>query len=107
MPGILAVSQGRRTAGAGEASLVVSASAYAGLLSLADQAPLDALPLAARTLDRAKTLGYNQIGQVRCTTANRLVADFGIEHADELLRALYAFGLKQLDSGSRDADLAE
>ena len=107
MPGILAVSQGRRTASGGEAGLVVSSSVYARLLSLADQAPLDALPVAPRTLDRAKTLGYNQIGQVRCTTANRLVADFGVEHADELLRALYAFGLRQQDSGSRDTDPAE
>lgn len=87
--------------------LVVSASVYARLLSLADQAPLENLPLDPRTLARARTMGYNQIGQVRCTTANRLVADFGVEHADELLRALYAFGLKQQDSGSRDVDPVE
>jgi hypothetical protein len=78
-----------------DARLVVSASSYARLLSLADQAPLEGLQLAPRTLDRAKTLGYNQIGQVRSVSANRLVADFGVEHADELLRALFAFGLRQ------------
>lgn len=111
LPGILAVGQGRRAASgpasAGEARLVVSASVYARLLSLADQAPLENLPLDPRTLARARTMGYNQIGQIRCTTANRLVADFGVQHADELLRALYAFGLKQEDSGSRDVDPVE
>jgi hypothetical protein len=87
-----------------EGKLVVSASAYACLLSLADQAPLDGLPLAQRTLARAKTLGYNRIGQVRTTSANQLVADFGIEHADELLRALFVFGLRQQDASDATAD---
>lgn len=110
-PGVAAIGRGRRltdvAAPLGDAKLVVSAGMYARLLSLADQAPLDELPLAPRTLARAKTMGYNQIGQVRCTSADRLVADFGLEHADELLRALYAFGLRQQDSGSRGADLTE
>lgn len=103
LPAVKPLAGSRRVADgalpAVEAKLVVSASAYAGLLSLADQAPLDGLPLAPRTLARAKTLGYNQIGQVRTTSANRLVADFGVEHADELLRALFVFGLRQQDSG--------
>lgn len=111
LPGVVAIGPGRRLADsllpAGEAKLIVPASVYSRLLSLADQAPLDGLPLAPRTLARAKTMGYNQIGQVRCTTANRLVADFGVEHADELLRALYAFGLRQQDSGSVGRELAE
>ena len=111
LPGVVAIGQGRRLADnathAGEPKLIVSANVYARLLTLADQAPLDGLPLAPRTLAHARTLGYNQIGQVRCTTTNRLVADFGVEHADELLRALYAFGLTQQDSGSRSRDLAE
>ena len=81
-----------------EAKLIVSASSYAGLLSLADQAPLDGLPLPALTLARARTLGYNRVGQVRTTSANRLVADFGVEHADELLRALFVYGLRQQDA---------
>ncbi len=80
----------------------ISAESYTRLLSLADQAPLDALALTDRTLARAKTLGYNLIGQVRCTTPNRLVADFGVEPADELLRALFAFGLSQQDPTDRD-----
>ena len=101
-PPVKALGSSRRVAEgalpAGEAKLIVSASAYAGLLSLADQAPLDGLPLAPRTLARARTLGYNQVGQVRTTSTNRLVADFGVEHADELLRALFVFGLRQQDS---------
>ena len=104
MPGVLAVDASRRLSDSAlpacETKLIVSADVYERLLSLADQAPLDGLPVAPRTLARARTLGYNQIGQVRCTTTHRLVADFGVEHADELLRALYAFGLRQQDSGS-------
>jgi hypothetical protein len=109
-PGVLAIGAGRRlsdsAAPAGDAKLIVSAGVYDKLLSLADQAPLDGLPVAPRTLARARTLGYNHVGQVRCTSANRLVLDFGVEHADELLRALYAFGLRQQDSGSGDDDRA-
>lgn len=78
---------------AGEARLVITASAHARLLTLADQAPLEALPLAPRTLAHARTLGYNHIGQVRGTPTDRLRADFGAEHAEELLRALTAYGL--------------
>lgn len=74
----------------------ISPETYARLLSLADQAPLDCLPLTSRTLDRAKTLGYNQIGQIRSTPANRLVGDLGEERAEELHRALYDFGMRQM-----------
>ena len=73
----------------------ISPETYARLLSLADQAPLDCLPLTARTLDRAKTLGYNQIGQIRTTSNSRLVGDLGEERAEELQRALYDFGMRQ------------
>jgi hypothetical protein len=111
--GVIAIGPARRLNDgmepATDAKLVVSASSYARLLSLADQAPLEGLQLAPRTLDRAKTLGYNQIGQVRSASANRLVADFGVEHADELLRALFAFGLRQSQqrSGKDDLDTPE
>lgn len=74
--------------------LSISAETYARLLSLADQAPLDCLPLTARTLDRAKTLGYNQIGQIRNTPASRLLADLGEDRAQELQRALHDFGMR-------------
>jgi hypothetical protein len=73
----------------------ISPETYARLLSLADQAPLDCLPLTARTLDRARTLGYNQIGQIRSTSTSRLVGDLGEERAEELQRALYDFGMRQ------------
>lgn len=73
----------------------ISAETYARLLSLADQAPLECLSLTTRTLSRAKTLGYNQIGQIRCTPTNRLLADLGEERADELKRALDDFGIRQ------------
>lgn len=73
----------------------ISAETYARLLSLADQAPLDCLPLTERTLARAKTLGYCQIGQIRNTPTSRLLADLGEERADELQRALYDFGMRQ------------
>lgn len=73
----------------------ISPETYARLLSLADQAPLDCLPLTSRTLDRAKTLGYNQIGQIRCTPTERLVGDLGEDRAEELQRALYDFGMRQ------------
>ncbi|WP_457424150.1 hypothetical protein [Roseateles sp. P5_E7] len=65
-------------------------------MSLADQAPLDCLPLTSRTLNRAKTLGYNQIGQIRSTPADRLVDDLGEDRAEELHRALYDFGMRQM-----------
>jgi len=71
---------------------------YARLLSLADQAPLECLPLAARTLSRARTLGYNQIGQVRATPCTRLSADFGADRAQELQQALDDFGLRPRDA---------
>lgn len=73
----------------------ISAATYAKLLSLADQAPLDCLPLTQRTLARAKTLGYNQIGQIRRASAQRLLADLGEDRAEELRRALYDFGMRQ------------
>ncbi|WP_458232393.1 hypothetical protein [Roseateles sp. P5_E8] len=74
----------------------ISPETYARLLSLADQAPLDCLPLTSRTLNRAKTLGYNQIGQIRSTPADRLVDDLGEDRAEELHRALYDFGMRQM-----------
>lgn len=73
----------------------ISAETYARLLSLADQAPLECLPLTSRTLDRAKTLGYNQIGQIRGTSNSRLVGDLGKERAEELQRALHDYGMRQ------------
>ena len=74
--------------------LSISAETYARLLSLADQAPLDCLPLTSRTLSCAKTLGYNQIGQIRNTPPSRLLADLGEDRAEELRRALYDFGMR-------------
>lgn len=73
----------------------ISAETYARLLSLADQAPLECLPLTSRTLVRAKTLGYHQIGQIRSTPTHRLVEDMGEERTEELTRALYDFGMRQ------------
>jgi hypothetical protein len=72
----------------------ISAETYGRLLSLADQAPLEGLALTERTLARAKTLGYNQIGQIRNTSPGRLLADLGEERADELLQALQDFGMR-------------
>ena len=83
----------------------ISVEAYDRLLGLVDQAPLEGLALTGRTLTRAKTLGYTQVGQVRCTTVNRLVADLGVEPADELLRALFAFGLSPQLPLERDTAL--
>jgi hypothetical protein len=77
------------------ATVSISAETYALLLSLADQAPLDCLPLSARTLECARTLGYNQIGQIRNTPPHRLLADLGAERAEELSRALQDFGMRQ------------
>ncbi|KQY82372.1 MULTISPECIES: hypothetical protein [Roseateles] len=77
------------------AMVSISAETYALLLSLADQAPLDCLPLSARTLESARTLGYNQIGQIRNTPAHRLLVDLGAERAEELQRALHDFGMRQ------------
>ena len=73
----------------------ISSETYARLLSLADQAPLECLPLTSRTLARAKTLGYNQIGQIRSTPTSRLIGDLGEERAEELQRALHDFGMRQ------------
>jgi DNA-directed RNA polymerase alpha subunit len=83
------------------ATVSISAETYALLLSLADQAPLDCLPLSARTLECAKTLGYNQIGQIRNTPRSRLLADLGEERAEELSLALHDFGMRQ--PGAADA----
>lgn len=79
----------------------ISALTYARLLSLADQAPLECLALSARTLASAKTLGYNQIGQIRSTPLQRLVSDLGEERTQELQRALHDFGMRQ--HGAYDA----
>jgi DNA-directed RNA polymerase alpha subunit len=72
----------------------ISAETYARLLSLADQAPLECLPLTSRTLACARTMGYNQIGQIRSTPSSRLFADLGEDRAEELQRALYDFGMR-------------
>lgn len=72
----------------------ISAHTYARLLSLADQAPLECLALSARTLAWAKTLGYNQIGQIRSTPRHRLLDDLGEARTEELQRALYDFGMR-------------
>ena len=81
----------------------ISAETYARLLSLADQAPLECLPLTSRTLACAKTLGYNQIGQVRSTPNSRLFADLGEDRAEELRRALYDFGMRPSQLGDLNA----
>jgi len=81
-----------------DATVTISAETYARLMRLADQAPLECLPLSTRTLAQAKTLGYNQIGQIRSTPPSRLLADLGEDRADELRRALYDFGMRQPDS---------
>ena len=81
-----------------DATVTISAETYARLMRLADQAPLECLPLSTRTLAQAKTLGYNQIGQIRSTPPGRLLADLGEDRADELRRALYDFGMRQPDS---------
>ena len=73
----------------------ISAETYARLLSLADQAPLDCLPLTERTLARARTLGYNQIGQIRNTPPSRLLDDLGADRAEELRQALHDFGMRE------------
>lgn len=73
----------------------ISAATYARLLSLADQAPLECLHLTSRTLVHAKILGYHQIGQIRSTPTDRLVADMGEERTAELTRALHDFGMRQ------------
>ncbi|CAM3840627.1 hypothetical protein [Roseateles saccharophilus] len=75
--------------------MAISDATYARLLSLADQAPLECLPLTSRTLIYAKTLGYHQIGQIRSTPSHRLLADLGEERTEELKRALYDFGMRQ------------
>lgn len=72
----------------------ISADTYARLLSLADQAPLECLPLTPRTLTCARTMGYNQIGQIRGAQRSRLYADLGKERAEELEHALYDFGMR-------------
>lgn len=77
------------------AVVTISAETYSRLMSLADEAPIDCLPLTSRTLAQAKTLGYNQIGQIRNAPASRLLADLGVERAEEFKRALYDFGLRQ------------
>lgn len=76
------------------AAVSISAQTYAKLLSLADQAPLDCLDLSPRTLASAKTMGYNQIGQIRSTPMRRLLDDLGEDRADELRRALHDFGMR-------------
>jgi hypothetical protein len=73
----------------------ISAETYGRLMSLADEAPIDCLPLTSRTLAHAKTLGYNQIGQVRHASVNRLLQDLGADRTDEFKRALYDFGMRQ------------
>ncbi len=77
----------------------ISAETYARLLGLADQAPLDCLPLNSRTLAYAKTLGYNRIGQIRSASSSRLFADLGEDRAEELQRALYDFGVRPSQRG--------
>ena len=78
-------------------TVCISAATYGRLLSLADQAPLECLPLTPRTLARAKTMGYNHIGQIRDTEHHRLLADLGGERAEELQRALLEFGMRSFD----------
>lgn len=77
--------------------MTISEQTFARLLSLADQAPLECLALSPRTLASAKTLGYNQIGQIRNTPISRLLGDLGEERADELQRALLDYGMRPHD----------
>lgn len=74
--------------------MAISARTSARLISLADQAPLDCLPLSPRTLASAKTLGYNQVGQIRAVPASRLRDDLGDERAHELRQALHDYGFR-------------
>lgn len=77
------------------ATMALSTETYDLLLSLADQAPIEALPLSERTLSCARTLGYLRIGQVRNTPPLRLLQDLGEERAEEVKQALYDFGMRQ------------
>jgi hypothetical protein len=64
------------------------------LTAIADTAPIGALGLDARTLSRALTLGYNQIGHIHLAPEAQLLADFGADGLHEILRALRATGLQ-------------
>jgi len=63
------------------------------LAAIADTAPIGALGLDKRTLSRATTLGYNQIGHIHNASATQLLADFGADGMHDILRALRANGL--------------
>lgn len=73
----------------------ISAETYARLVMLADQAPLECLQLNSRTLDRARTLGYNKIGQIRTAPLDRLISELGNDRTEELQRALHDFGMRE------------
>jgi hypothetical protein len=78
----------------------ISASTYARLLRLADQAPLEGLGLSPCAVASARTLGYHQIGQIRSTPRARLLIELGEDLADEFQRALQDFGLREQSHGN-------
>lgn len=73
---------------------VMDRHAWERLSALVSFAPLDALPLHRRTISRATTLGYNQIGQVREAPFDQLVQEFGRIEATDMLKVLIAHGLR-------------
>jgi hypothetical protein len=92
-----------RRAAAGDASGPTLPGIDSRLLALIDQAPLEALPLPGRTLARARTLGYNLIGQVRCIDARALTAEFGSDEAALLIAALVTVGVRWQGQAAADA----
>lgn len=76
-------------------TVTVSASKYMRLLSTADMAPLDVLPIPPAFLQRASTLGYTHVRSVRLLPRSQLVRDLGEDATDSILSVLDSFGLAE------------
>lgn len=75
------------------------------LRAIADQAPLEALRLSRAVNERAMTMGFARVKDVRSATWPQLVHDFGESGAREIAAALAAAGLG--DAGPVDRTPAE
>jgi hypothetical protein len=78
-----------------EPTMTVKVATYRRLLATADMAPLYVLPIPQVFLQRAATLGYTHIRNVRLLPRSKLVSDLGEEATESILSVLTTFGLAE------------
>jgi hypothetical protein len=95
--GALDVELSQDVAAICEPTVTMTAATYRRLLATADMAPLYVLPIPPVFLQRAATLGYTHIRNVRLLPRTKLANDLGEDATASILSVLATFGLTELE----------